>query len=222
MTITTMRPLFAFSIALSGVCLALPCAAQRIAPWDRPLPAQTAPLRAPPPPRRLPPPPPLPREREERPHPTRTWYGSYTLAVVGSSLLVGLGTSFAGAPQVGIPLTLGGLVLGGPIVHWAHGEGNRGFLALGVNVGGILVGGLSGWGILCAASRCDRGFDGLVAFLAGGSIGGAAGLIAAVIVDVAALSYQENPRSSSRARYTILPDLQVANDRTTVGLVGTF
>jgi hypothetical protein len=134
---------------------------------------------------------------------------------------VGLGSTFAGAPQAGIPLALGGLVLGGPIVHWAHGEGNRGFLALGLNVGGILVGGLAGWGVTCAFSRCS-GLSGLGALVVGGSFGGAAGLIAAVIVDVAALSYQENPRSRSRARYTILPDLQVANDRTTVGLVGTF
>lgn len=218
-----MRPFLPFAVALSGVCLALPCAAQSVAPWEAP--ARVAPRRPPPPPRRLPPPPPGDRFFSEPPRPARTWYGAYTLAVTGSTLVAGIGASFAGSPEVGLPLAVGGLLLSGPIVHWAHGEGNRGFLALGINVGGPLLGGLAGWGVTCAIADCDGGGD-IFAFVVGGGIGAAAGLIAAVVIDVSVLSYSQPARSTARRRlrpgFTVAPDLQLAGDRTTLGLVGTF
>ncbi|HVK64704.1 MAG TPA: hypothetical protein VM694_09525, partial [Polyangium sp.] len=59
--------------------------------------------------------------------PREVWYGWQTLTIAGASL--GLGTVpavFFGVHPYVWPLSLSGMVFGGPIVHWKHGRVGRG------------------------------------------------------------------------------------------------
>ena len=112
----------------------------------------------------------------------RVWYGWQTLLVYASSATVGLAAGFGGgASDSGFLVAAGsviagtGLVFGGPIVHWAHGNTSRGFAALGLNFGATLASGGVGVGIACAAGGCSGSFGGFGIF-AGLVFGGSAGL----------------------------------------------
>jgi hypothetical protein len=63
----------------------------------------------------------------EEPKPKTTWYGWQTLLVDGGTVAATLATQ---EPLV----YLGGMTLGSPIVHWAHGNVLQGFASLGVRV----------------------------------------------------------------------------------------
>ncbi|HEY3236210.1 MAG TPA: hypothetical protein VGJ84_15945 [Polyangiaceae bacterium] len=125
---------------------------------------------------------------EERPHRMeRRWSGWQTLLVdgfaVGSSVIAGQ----TGSAQLGY-ISLGTYLLGAPTIHWAHGKTGAGFGSLGLRAGStaVFVMGVVG----CAAGSggaCILGFA------------GAAGMIAAIPIDAAALAREEVPAGEAAA-----------------------
>ncbi len=112
------------------------------------------------------------------------WYGWQILIVDGMSLLVmPVMAARTGSSGV-VALAVGGYALGGPIVHLAHGEVARGFGSLGLRVGLPLVGALGG--AMVEGSSCHGELCGL----RGAAIGGALGVVAALVIDPAALAYE--------------------------------
>jgi len=163
----------------------------------------------------------------------RVWYGWQTLLVLGGSATIGVISSVAGGVSGagGVALvggTLGGtgLLFGGPIVHWAHGNTGKGFVSLGINFGApVVVGGIS-VAVICGAGGCTGG-NGVFGILGGLTIGGSVGLLAAMIVDVSVLSYDNKAPDASSARHKapgwiILPDLKISREKTTFGFAGVF
>lgn len=140
--------------------------------------------------------PPPSRRGDETTAPREVWYGGQTLAADGVALLLvvagaalagssGSGGSAGGAVAI---LGLATYVLGGPIVHFAHRNVNGGFGSLGLRVGVPIVGGAIG----CAAD--DN--SGMFGCLGGAAAGVALGILAAVIIDSAALARTtEQPQS---------------------------
>lgn len=161
------------------------------------------------------------------------WYGWQTLLVFGGSTTVALIGGIAGgtSDSPGVLLTslsLGGagFLFGGPIIHWAHGHTSKGLGALGLNFGLPLVGGGLGVATACIAGGCGNRSAG-IGILLGLVIGGSAGLLASMVVDVSVLSYEETgsgPTIASRRAptWTILPDLKITRDKTTFGFAGVF
>ena len=123
------------------------------------------------------------------------WYGWQTLIVDGLSLVVVPVVAAKSESSAGAALAVGGYVLGGPIVHWAHGEVARGFGSLGLRVGLPVVGALGGALAEGAGSNC-RSYCGL----AGGLVGGAFGVLAALVIDPAVLAYERVDDEPSVAR----------------------
>jgi hypothetical protein len=163
----------------------------------------------------------------------RAWYGWQNLLVYASVTTAGVAATLGGGFGDSSALFIGGLaaggtgiLLGGPIIHWAHGHTGKGFAVLGLNVGATLVSAGLGVSLACAAGGCGSSSQG-IGFILGSSFGGAAGLIAAMIVDVSVLSYEEAapvPSFSSKRSpgWTILPDLKISRELTTLGVVGRF
>jgi hypothetical protein len=149
------------------------------------------------------------------------WYGWQTLLVFGGSTTVGLIGAIAGGNSNSPGLLIGGLSLGGagllfggPIIHWA------------LNFGLPVVGGGLGVATACIAGGCGSGSEGIGIFL-GLVVGGSAGLLASMIVDVTVLSYEDmgsGPTVVSRRAptWTIVPDLKLTRDKTTFGFAGVF
>ena len=167
------------------------------------------------------------------PHVQRVWYGWQNILVYARSLTAGLAAILGGGLSDSTPLFIGGsfaggtgILMGGPIVHWVHGHPGKGFAVLGINAGATLLSGGIGVGLGCATGGCSGSSSGIGVFL-GSSIGGAAGLLAAIIVDVSVLSYEETEpvgsRTSKRSpQWTILPDLKITRQMTTLGVAGIF
>jgi hypothetical protein len=165
--------------------------------------------------------------------PKRIWYGWQTLLVLGGSTALGLSTTLGGgvSGSSGVALVGGsiggaGLLFGGPIVHWVHGNTARGFVALGINFGAPVLGSGLGIGVACAAGACSGSSQGF-GILGGIVFGGSAGFIAALIVDVTALSYETKVPDETSARYkapqwTLVPDLKITREKTTFGVAGVF
>jgi hypothetical protein len=163
----------------------------------------------------------------------RDWYGWQTLLVFGGATTVALVSGFAGGASdstgvvvTGLSLGGAGLLFGGPIIHWAHGHTARGFGVLGLNFGMPLVSGGLGIGIACAAGGCG-GHDSGFGIFFGSMIGGSFGLLGAMIVDVAALSYEPiapapEAAHSKRPTWTLVPDLKITREKTTFGFAGVF
>ncbi len=163
----------------------------------------------------------------------RVWYGWQTLVVVGAStafgFITGLSGGLAGSGVVvfgGAGLGSGGILLGGPIVHWVHGHVGRGFGAFGINLGMPLVSGALGIGVTCLTGACgNRGHE--ADFVPGFIVGAGLGLIGAITIDVAVPSYDENvPVASTVSRrmpsWTLVPDLKMTREKTTFGFAGVF
>lgn len=156
------------------------------------------------------PPPDEPGSRE-------VWYGYQILAALGVShltLIVGAATEDVTIIGMGI----GGHFLSAPIVHWANGEVGRGFGSLAMNVGLPLGGLFVGYGV--GAITGDPSASGVGAILVG-----AMGLIAAPVIDVAALAYKKPSGSSDSAagwptRVMLTPVL--GHELTGVGIGGQF
>ncbi|MRG91012.1 hypothetical protein [Polyangium spumosum] len=156
------------------------------------------------------------------PAPREVWYGWQTLTIAGASLGVGTfpAALFGVHPYVW-PLGLGGVVLGGPIVHWKHGRVGRGFAVLGMNVGGAALGmGLS-MPVGCVFEKCDGIY---FQYLWAGSYLGA---LIGVAIDAAFLSKYEPPEPREAALLprgfeSITPMIDVRPDRTVLGVRGLF
>lgn len=108
-----------------------------------------------------PPPAPPARTKEE-------WYGWKLLIVDGAVITSGVGLAVADAPAAGAITAVSGYVLGGPIVHWAHGQVGRGFVSLGGRIVIPLLTGATVLGVTYAAfgtgnfvgsRRSDNVFD---------------------------------------------------------------
>jgi hypothetical protein len=163
----------------------------------------------------------------------RTWYGWQTLLVWGGSsvfaLVAGISGGAANSPGVlitGLSVGGAGLLFGGPVVHWAHGNTGKGFGALGLNFGMPVVSSGLGVAIACAAGGCSGRGDGFGLFF-GLMVGGSLGLVGSMIVDVTTLSYDSNvPVASTASRksptWTLLPDLKITREKTTFGVAGVF
>jgi hypothetical protein len=175
-------------------------------------------------PARAQPPASAPPSSGAEPAPRKVWYGHQTLIVAGASVVTGavpglvLGESgFALAAPAG----LGGLVFGGPIVHWAHGRVGRGFAVLGMNIGASGLGmGIVGLPVACAFEKCD-GF-----YFTYGLLGSYVGALIGVIIDVSVLStYEPAPQTMARTPRvidTLAPVIDVRQDRTVLGVSGMF
>lgn len=164
----------------------------------------------------------------------RVWYGWQTLLVYGASTVVGLAAGLGGGIGdsdalfvTGFMVSGTGFFLGGPIIHWAHGNTGKGFGALGLNLGVPVAAGGLGVGLACAAGGCGGHGDAGVGIALGLMIGGSVGLITSMIIDVTVLSYEtKEPDASSIAkrspRWTIVPDLTITRQKTTFGFAGVF
>jgi hypothetical protein len=192
-----------------------------------------------PPPAAPPPPAPQPAPagpQAPSPELQRTWYGWQILLVdAGSFFLVLEGSGLSGqAASRGEGQALAGLALlgylgGGPTVHWAHGHVAKGFGSLGLRAGLPVAGGLLGLGV--AVSSPNTSGNGFAA-LADIGLGVLLGLIAAPIVDVAWLAFDEAPQGeSANVRPTpalrLMPTATLPRDASgrfapTLGLAGVF
>ncbi|EYF03518.1 hypothetical protein [Chondromyces apiculatus] len=134
------------------------------------------------------------------------WYGwqttiglgtAYSLAGVG--LFVDAFEDYRGwfvGPAFGI------YALTGPIVHLAHGRGGAAAGSLGLNLGVPLSAGFLGAGIYCLIDDCNGSYRGLAAVVAG-IVFGTAGMVAANVIDVAVLSFEEVEVSAGSAKRSL-------------------
>lgn len=131
-------------------------------------------------------------------------YAGATVACDLSSLGVGLSS----APlQSAVPSYVGfaGYFLCAPIVHAAHGGGDRAAGSVGLRIGLPAAGALIGAGIFLAADKCHGelcGLGGVVAMIAGAAVGA----IAASIVDAAVLA--KEPASAAPPAPPVGPTTQ--------------
>jgi hypothetical protein len=176
---------------------------------------------------------PPPQEGEgapERPKPRGEWYGWQTIIIhsVSASLLALAPVGDGAAAPITVPVAMGGMILGGSIVHWGHGRTARGFAVLGLHFGSAFVVGLSGGAIACSLGGCG-GYLGAAGFLIGASFGSAIGSITAFIIDVSVLSFEEVPESNRRPEQkvrwsapSLFPSIDIRPGRGVIGLAGTF
>lgn len=157
-----------------------------------------------------------------------SWYGWQILVAYGVSLGVLLLSPLerGDAASVTVPIGVTGLAFSGPIVHWAHSQWAKGFASLGLNLGGTVVGGLLGGTLFCVSGGCSgNDFEGL-GVLIGASVGGCVGALTGMIIDVAALAYEEHEAPRAWAgrplQISLVPSLNLAPDRAVLGMAGTF
>lgn len=166
------------------------------------------------------PPPDLPEPSRKR------WYGWQTLTVFGGSTLLMAASVAIDSMRLegdvalgGFGMAFSGYALGGPIVHWAHGNVGKGFASLGMNVAGIMSGFASG---LYAVG----GHDGNVTL--GFALGGSIGSLVATILDTTLLTYdqrgpaREDASARQRQPMALVPTLDIRKDRASLGFIGAF
>jgi hypothetical protein len=154
------------------------------------------------------------------------WYGYQILLADGASLgcvLLGAGTDSSGLPALGGV----GYVFGGPIVHFAHGEVGRGFGSLGLRVGLPVLGVLVGVGGTSDDSGPDSpdGSAGGQEGLAAAAVGAMIGMVGAVVLDSAALAYEQvpvDPRKKGRDALQLVPTVGWSPTGVSFGLVGAL
>jgi hypothetical protein len=140
-------------------------------------------------------------------HPQKTWYGWQILLIDGGATLTGIAAATSSNSTAGGALgvvALAAYMLGGPIVHWSHGNVGRGFASLGLRVALPTVG-------LVAAGVGAKNDPGNGDGLAPGAAVGLlvvlpAGIIAASAIDTSALAY-EAPRPPPPTQPLALPAL---------------
>lgn len=168
----------------------------------------------------------------------KEWYGWQTIIVHGISVVtLLLSAAGDGTPApVTIPLGMGGLLFGAPIVHWAHGYVGKGFGSLGLVLGGTVGGYLMTATTACVTGICQEGggYGGLIAFFIAGPIGGGITLLAMNIVDYATLAYEEGGGPSPAApqtppspkdgapKWSMQPIIDIQRDRALLGVGGVF
>lgn len=136
--------------------------------------------------------------------PTRRWYGWGTLLTDGAALVLTVASFNAGnGPGADALATaaVGSYLFGGPLVHLSHSRPGAAAGSLALR-GGLpfLMGGLG-----VALEDCSGGdFCGV----AGALLGGALGIVSAVVIDAAALGYEAVPEKLSAT-----PTVSVLVDR---------
>lgn len=170
------------------------------------------------------------REASERPKRRGEWYGWQTIIIhaASASLLAVAPLGDGAAAPLTVPVAMGGMILGGPIVHWGHGRTARGFAVLGLHFGAAGLVGLTGGAIGCSFGAC-QGYLGPAGFLIGLAFGAPIGSIAAFIIDVSLLSFEEvpdpNKRVESKGRWpalSLVPSVDIRPGHGVIGLAGTF
>jgi len=138
------------------------------------------------------------------------WYGWQTLFWDAASLP---------ATVVYPPLGIGTYALGGPVVHWAHGHTVKGLGSLGLRVGPPLL-----IGYLCTIG-CDTSPDSMDCNLKF-AFGGLVGVVTAITIDAAVLSYEKVPVERRDAltigTVKLMPSVSTSRNHMTVSLGGTF
>jgi hypothetical protein len=188
---------------------------------------------------------------EDAPKPTR-WYGFETLAVDGAALAMSIpaiAANNAGMQTGFLIATTLAYGLGGPIVHFTHGQLGKGFLDLGMRLALPFATGLLGFALGASsyqAPSCSPGascglgnaFAQLDAEAEGVTIGGLLGIAGAVTVDAVVLArepiggtsgaHEPEPAPVQQAFTSriepalgLVPERQ-GGARAMVGLVGTF
>jgi hypothetical protein len=153
---------------------------------------------------------------ESTPHELTSWYGSQTLAtdaaafalLVSAAIAVAQKNDMAGEALV--YTSLGSYVVGGPIVHAAHGNWGRAFGSFGLRVAAPILGAFLG----AALENCSGGdFCGV----AGGVVGFAVGAGTAIALDAAVIA-----RESVSVGPAVTPVVVTGKDGTWLGLSGRF
>jgi hypothetical protein len=122
------------------------------------------------------------------------WYGLQVAApdVVGWVLVVvGAQSDNMGAVALGV----GGIVLGGPIVHTAHDNWGRAAASFGLRVGAPIVGASLGAAVGAASGGGGKGALDAIAFAI---VGAGVGYVAAAAFDIAYLAREDVPESAPR------------------------
>jgi hypothetical protein len=130
------------------------------------------------------------------------WYGWQPLVADANAVLLVLAASSTKSGALGLS-GLGTYLLAPPIIHLAHGRPGAAAGSFTLRVILPFTGGLLGGAL---ATGCSSGpyckLNGVV-------LGGLAGLVSAIVIDAAAISYEElEPRASSQsasARATLTP-----------------
>jgi hypothetical protein len=162
--------------------------------------------------------------------PRTSWYGWQTLISDGAALalLVGAGGS---KNNSGALLAASGLTytFGGPIVHWAHGNGGRGAVSLGLRVGAPIGLGLLGFAV---GSALDSGRSENYGGIVFGALGFVIGIPTAIAIDAAVIArepVEDEPEVQAkvqpppqRAAFTVAPDVKTTRTGAQLGLRGTF
>lgn len=148
------------------------------------------------------------RKVEGAPAPRRAWYGWQILLADGGgqTLAFALGVTLANYREAGMIAGATGLAtyaLGGPSVHFAHGNVGKGFGSLGLRVGLPVVGVAAGVALGCGLSE-DQYFCGFWGFP-----GFIVGAFSAIAIDAGALAYDEVPREETARRSRGLMSLAV-------------
>jgi hypothetical protein len=138
------------------------------------------------------------------------WYGEQTLLADGLSLLFALGAA-GGETEPLLVLASAGYVLGGPIVHLAHGSLWRAGVSLGLRVGLPLL--FTAIGVQLEDCHSGEDFCGLGSVVIGGSLG----ILTAIVLDAAVLAYE--PVRKARA---IEPVLGLRDGAVWLGARGTL
>ena len=137
-----------------------------------------------------------------------SWYGWQTLTTDGASALLmvmALSSSNGSSSETATAvawLSVGTFVVGGPIVHFAHGNAGKGLGSLALRVGLPLV--VGGLGAMAERTQCGGGdFCGV----GGAFLGGLAGVVGTIAIDSTLLGYERVP-----AHADSVPVLAVAAD----------
>jgi hypothetical protein len=121
--------------------------------------------------------------------PKRRWYGWQTLLLDVPSLALWIGGA-AASPQSGALAVAGftGFVLGGPIVHAAHGHWGKAGASIAFRAGTVLIAGVGAVGCISDSVSSESGCrGGYAALLVVGSLG----VLAAVAVDAAFIARED-------------------------------
>ncbi len=142
----------------------------------------------------------------------KRWYGAYTLATDGAAVALAFGGAALGGGEWLLAASGGAYVLGGPIVHLAHGNPGRSLLSLGTRAGLPLM--LAFVGV--AAENCSNGGGDFCGY-GGALVGFGVGMVGAVAIDAAVIARDEVERTPAFA-----PALSVSRERAWLGATGVF
>lgn len=139
------------------------------------------------------------------------WYGWQTLLSDASAVLL-----TGASAEVGLGL----YVLGGPIVHWSHGNTGRGFASLSLRVGAPLA-----LGALFVAT-CEPEEEADFGCMGSALLGASLGIVAAIAIDASVVARDtvpiEQEPSLSLGPVRVMPNIVVGQDSASLVLQGTI